>query len=145
MDKDRAVDLVYLSADEPDGSPSAQSGAGKCVPDPLANLDLVDVDDVIENMKPFPYKLRPYQNKAFMVGIQEPLMTFSMATGGGKTILFGALALGMGMKTLILVNREDLLTQHYNAMTKIFPRGMVGIVQGKNADYDAPICIGMVQ
>ena len=109
------------------------------------DFDLVDPETVIDNMKLFPFVLRPYQKKAFVKGIQEPLMTFSLATGGGKTILFGALAMGMGLKTLILVNREDILTQHYNTMTKIFPHGMVGVIQGKTMDYDKPVCIGMVQ
>lgn len=68
-----------------------------------------------------------------------------VAHNSGKTVVFGALALGMGLKTLMLINREDIMTQHYNTMKKIFPPGSVGIIQGKRMDFDAPICVGMVQ
>jgi superfamily II DNA or RNA helicase len=72
-------------------------------------------------------------------------MTFSMATGSGKTILFSALAFGMAMKTLILVNRQDLLLQHFKTMKEIFPENMISMIHDKSTNYDAPICIGMVQ
>lgn len=108
-------------------------------------FDLADLDTIINNMRTFPYTLRPYQKKAFMEGIEEALMTFSMATGAGKTIVFGALAYGMGLKSLILVNRGDLLTQHYNTMRNIFGEDRVGLIQGDKAQYERPICIGMIQ
>ena len=109
------------------------------------NLNLIDIGIVIVNMKKFPFNLRSYQTKAFLEGVDENLMTFSMATGAGKTIVFGALAYGMGIKTLILVSRGDLLTQHYNTMCKIFDPKQVGLIQGNKLQYDRPICIGMIQ
>jgi len=106
-------------------------------------IKLVDPGDIIDRMKDFPYKLRPYQVQAFAKGIQEPLMTFSMATGSGKTVVFGALAGGMGLKTLILINREDILTQHFGSIKRMFPD--VGLIQGSQLDFDKQICVGMVQ
>ena len=107
--------------------------------------NLIDLETVIKNMKDFSFDLRPYQKQAFLEGLEETLMTFSMATGAGKTIVFGALAYGMGLKTLILINREDIMTQHYNTMKKIFPPGSVGLIQGQKLEYDSQICIGMIQ
>ena len=109
------------------------------------HFDFVDLKTVITNMRSFPFTLRPYQKTAFMDGIEEILMTFSMATGAGKTIVFGALAYGMSIKTLILVNRGDLLTQHYDTMCRIFDPKQVGLIQGNKLQYDRPICIGMIQ
>jgi superfamily II DNA or RNA helicase len=109
------------------------------------DLDLINPKEAVEKMTDFPIGLRPYQIKAFLVGLKEPLMTFSMATGGGKTILFAALAFGMGLKTLILVNREDLLTQHYETMKRLFPHESIGLIQGNKLEYDKPVCVGMVQ
>jgi superfamily II DNA or RNA helicase len=106
-------------------------------------IKLVDPGDIIDRMKDFPYKLRPYQIQAFAKGIQEPLMTFSMSTGSGKTVVFGALAGGMGLKTLVLINREDILAQHFGSIKKMFPD--VGLIQGKQLDFDKQICVGMVQ
>ena len=108
-------------------------------------LHLVNPDDVLKNIKSFPITLRPYQKKAFIVGIQESLMTFSIGTGGGKSYLFAALTMGMDMKSLILVNREDILAQHYNTLTKIFPHNTIGLIQGDTLNYNFPVCIGMVQ
>ena len=71
-------------------------------------------------------------------------------TGFGKTISSLIAAARIGHTTLILVDQENLRDQWLEALEKHFgmtvANGLVGIVQGKNADYEGrTVAIAMVQ
>ncbi len=105
----------------------------------------VSEENILERMNTFPLTLRPYQIEAVSKGIYNPLMTFHMATGAGKTVVFAAIAHATQLKTLIIVGRGDLLEQHYKSFIKYFGEEEVGIIQQKTLEFDKPICIATVQ
>lgn len=108
---------------------------------------LLSVEDVRQGLRAYgPIVLRPYQVRAVLTGSQEPLMTFGMATASGKTQVFIALSDILGLKTLILVNREDILTQHITLLQDILgDRRTIGVIHGDTLDFKADVCVGMVQ
>jgi len=105
----------------------------------------VNDDKVITTVDSFPLALRPYQTDAIARGLYQPLMTFHIATGGGKTVIFSAMAKASELRTLILVNRTDLLRQHYRQLQELCGEDQVGIIQGTRLQLNKQICVGMVQ
>jgi superfamily II DNA or RNA helicase len=95
-------------------------------------------------MADFPILMRPYQIDAIAIGIRNPYMTFHICTGGGKTAIFEAIAHTLELKTLVIVNRDDLLLQHIKVLRKHMAED-VGIIQGNKMDFDHQICVGTVQ
>ena len=65
-------------------------------------------------------------------------------TGWGKTFASLYIASLLGVKTIILVNKESLLEQWKEQIQK-FLNISPGIIQGKNVDTSKSICIGMIQ
>lgn len=64
-------------------------------------------------------------------------------TGWGKTFASLYIAAKLGVKTLILVNKQSLLEQWKEQVIK-FTGIEPGIIQGKNINTDKCICIGMI-
>lgn len=93
--------------------------------------------------------LRPYQQQivdATLAGFgQFGKQLIVVPTGGGKTIIFSALAAAVPHKTLILAHREELIEQ---AALKL--RAATGIradreKAGDWASFDAPVVVGSIQ
>jgi superfamily II DNA or RNA helicase len=68
----------------------------------------------------------------------------SLYTGWGKTFASLYIASLLGVKTIILVNKESLMEQWREQITK-FLNVSPGIIQGKNVNTNECICIGMIQ
>lgn len=79
-------------------------------------------------------------DKPFGGGILE------LSTGSGKTLTALALACYSKRKTLIIVNKIELLNQWTAEINKFIPDAKVGIIQGKTFDIeDKDFVIGMLQ
>ena len=68
-------------------------------------------------------------------------------TGAGKTVIFVKLAhdrLERGERTLILVHREHLIQQVFEAFGEFLPEDEVGIVRGKSRDWDYPVVVASI-
>lgn len=100
---------------------------------------------VLAKLFDIPITLRPYQIRAVAKGLLTPHLILHMATGTGKTIVFGTLIKLIGFKTLIIINRTDLLKQHYDTMCEILGSDNVSIIQGKIFRPDAIVNIAMTQ
>jgi superfamily II DNA or RNA helicase len=105
---------------------------------------IVPDEQVIDQLKTFGTTLRPYQIDAVATGILNPMMTFHISTGGGKTLIFEALTHIINLKTLVLVNRGDLLFQHVKEFKKQFGDD-IGIIKGNQLNYDKKINIATIQ
>lgn len=79
-------------------------------------------------------------DKPFGGGILE------LVTAAGKTVTGLALACYSKRKTLIIVNKIELINQWTEEINKFIPDARVGIIQGKKFDIeDKDIVIGMLQ
>ena len=91
---------------------------------------------------------REYQKAAIKEIHSELLKNGSciacLYTGWGKTFASLYIAHLLGVKTIILVNKESLMEQWREQITK-FLNVSPGIIQGKNVNTNECICIGMIQ
>lgn len=69
----------------------------------------------------------------------------NLTTSCGKTVLSLKLIQHLKIKTLILVNKSELLQQWIDRIKQFLPNHTYGIIQGKTFDRDCDITIGMVQ
>jgi superfamily II DNA or RNA helicase len=69
----------------------------------------------------------------------------NLSTGAGKTIISIYLMSMMKYKTLIVVNKVELLNQWATVLKQYFPDTRIGIIQGDKFESDCDICIGMLQ
>ena len=70
-----------------------------------------------------------------------------MPTGSGKTIVFMQLVhdrLQQGKRSLILVHREHLITQVIERFNEFYPDDPIGIVRGKERQWDSPIVVASI-
>lgn len=98
-------------------------------------------------------KLRPYQTAAIQAVIREwdngNLATLlTMATGGGKTIIFLSLldaVMRPGDRALIVAHRRDLITQPSDRINQYYPALDAGIVMADQNDTGKQITIATIQ
>eukprot|EP00798_Chlamydomonas_sp_ICE-L_P006709 gene6709-3379_t len=95
-------------------------------------------------------ELREYQERAVTVVLdafnssaQRQLL--SMPTGAGKTVVFCSIARRLQRRTLILINREELVAQTVSALARVWPEATVGVVQGNRKQYDRDVVVATVQ
>lgn len=96
-------------------------------------------------------KPRPYQTEfvdkvceEWEAGVTRQLV--SLPTGSGKTICFAMLAQRLGVPTLVLAHREELLLQAKAKIRMVDPTADVGILKGDVVDgMYSRICIASVQ
>lgn len=69
----------------------------------------------------------------------------NLSTSTGKTVLSLKLIQHLKLKTLILVNKTELLNQWIDKIKQFLPNHSYGIIQGKNFDKNVDITIGMAQ
>lgn len=94
--------------------------------------------------------LRPYQHDALAAiadaaarGVSRQLV--HLPTGTGKTIIFAALIAARGGRALVLVHRDELVTQAVDKIRLFLPDAAIGIVKGDRNECDAAIIVGSVQ
>ena len=98
-------------------------------------------------------ELRPYQKEAvkavhdrFAQGDRATLL--SMATGTGKTTVFGEIArktVEKGNNVLVLAHRDELISQAAQRMSDMCGVD-VGVEKASDAyDYESPVCVASVQ
>jgi superfamily II DNA or RNA helicase len=58
-----------------------------------------------------------------------------MPTGTGKTVLFLTLARDLGLKTLVLVHRDELVRQTTRAARRVWPDCLRGVIKGERDEW----------
>lgn len=68
-----------------------------------------------------------------------------LATGGGKTVVFSEIARRLGLTTLIIAHREELLTQAADKFHMIDPTAIIGQVGAGRHEWGAPVTVASIQ
>ncbi len=68
-----------------------------------------------------------------------------LPTGGGKTIVFADIARRLGLNTLIIAHRQELLQQAAEKFHLIDPMAIIGQVGAGRHEWGAPITVASVQ
>lgn len=95
--------------------------------------------------------LRDNQKNTFNICMQEFDKPFgggiiTLSTGQGKTIVSLKLISQSKRKTLVIVNKKELLDQWKREITKWLPGARIGIIQGAKFEYkNCDIVLGMLQ
>jgi len=87
--------------------------------------------------------LRPYQKNAVDTALKEKIGILEIATGGGKTLIASEIIRKIGLSTLFIVDRKELLTQ----TRKVFKKELgvrVGII-GDGEMKIEPITVATIQ
>jgi ATP-dependent helicase IRC3 len=99
---------------------------------------------------PTSISLRPYQCEAVeaieaaeLRGLRRLLI--SLPTGTGKTIIFAMLITRRRGRSLILVHRDELITQAVEKLTFVDPRLDVGVVKAERNELDHRAVVASVQ
>jgi len=94
--------------------------------------------------------LRPYQVQG-IAAVQADVaagyrrVLIHLPVGAGKTVVFATLAQQWHQPTLVLVHREELLTQAVDKFRMVWPEADLGIVRGAHDEYDAQVVVATVQ
>jgi len=67
------------------------------------------------------------------------------ATGLGKTIIFSSLTKRMGLPTLILAHRDELISQAVEKLLFVWPDADVGVVKAERNEVDRQVVVASVQ
>lgn len=96
------------------------------------------------------YTLRDYQaqainaiNRALDAGLRR--VVISMPTGTGKTVVFAHWLRPRPTPSLILVHRDELVTQAVEKLTEVNADRKVGVVKAERDEWDADIVVASVQ
>src|SRR5438309_70427 len=81
------------------------------------------------------YHLQPSGGKALIV----------LPTGGGKTIVFAEISRRLGVNTLIIAHRHELLQQAADKFRLLDPTAIIGQVGAGRHEYGAPITVASIQ
>lgn len=93
-------------------------------------------------------ELYPYQKRVLETIQSNPSkrQLISMPTGTGKTVTFLSVAKELGLKTLILVHREELISQTYDKAKLLnIPEAEISTITAKDKQEIKQITIAMVQ
>ena len=94
---------------------------------------------------------RPYQTEAVNAILREwkdgvTRQLVSLPTGSGKTIVFALLAQRLGLRTLVLAHREELLAQAVRKIRLVDPDMNAGILRAEDSTgLYTDICVASVQ
>ena len=96
------------------------------------------------------FDLRPYQSEAieaikggFASGKRRLIL--SLPTAAGKTIVFCYLIKDLGVNTLIMVHRDELVGQTVDKLRSIWPEANIGIVKAERNELGHQVTIASVQ
>lgn len=81
------------------------------------------------------YQRQPHGGSALII----------LPTGGGKTLCFAEIARRLGLVTLIIAHREELLKQAAEKFHLIDPTAIIGQVGAGRHEWDAPITVASIQ
>ena len=94
-------------------------------------------------------ELRPYQRECvdsvqthLAKGINKQLCV--LATGSGKTIIFGAVAKVMDCPTLILTHRDELIQQTEEKVKYVWNNADIGVVKAERNELDRQVIVASV-
>jgi ATP-dependent helicase IRC3 len=94
--------------------------------------------------------LRPYQHEALDAiyasthrGVRRQLI--SLPTGTGKTIVFAHLIHQSPGRSLILVHRDELITQAIEKLSFIDPLMDIGVVKAERNELDRHVVVASIQ
>jgi len=95
----------------------------------------IDYDVIDNRLKPatnkplkLHAKLRPYQTDIVEAAIDHQRFVIQVATGGGKTVIAGAILAKLNMPSIFVVHTGDLFEQAYDDLTQLLqiPIGKIG-------------------
>lgn len=96
------------------------------------------------------FDLRPYQSEAieaikggFASGKNRLIL--SLPTAAGKTIVFCSLIKDLGVSTLVMVHRDELVGQTVDKLRSIWPGVNIGIVKAERNELGHQVTIASVQ
>src|SRR5438093_1596146 len=96
--------------------------------------------------------LRPYQTdcverviSAYQKQPQGGKTLIVLPTGGGKTIVFTEIARRLGLPTLIIAHRQELLQQAAEKFRLVDPTAIIGQVGAGRHEWGAPITVASIQ
>lgn len=95
--------------------------------------------------KPYPYQEDFID--AFFKAVKEGQRRLLgvLPTGTGKTVGFVEIAKRMGLPTLILAHRDELIQQAVKQVREVWPDATIGVVKGKRHELDGDVTIASVQ
>lgn len=114
---------------------------------------MLDVAMMTEGASPLPsITLRNYQETC----VQRVLSAYHdqphggsalvvLPTGGGKTLVFAEIARRLGLTTLIIAHREELLRQAAEKFHMIDPTAIIGQVGAGRHEWGAPVTVASIQ
>lgn len=114
---------------------------------------MLNIATITGNAPPPPtITLRPYQETC----VQRVLEAYQkqpcggsaliiLPTGAGKTVVFGEIARRLGLTTLIIAHREELLTQAADKFHMIDPTAIIGQVGAGRHEWGAPVTVASIQ
>jgi superfamily II DNA or RNA helicase len=95
--------------------------------------------------------LRDYQQECFEICMKEFDKPFgggilNLTTAFGKTIMSLKIAATFGHKTLVIINKIELIDQWKSEIKKCIPNAKIGLIQGSTFDIEGcDIVLGMLQ
>jgi superfamily II DNA or RNA helicase len=103
-------------------------------------------------LAPTPIILRPYQRTcvervldAFQVRPKGGRALIVLPTGSGKTLVFAEVARRLGLTTLVVAHRRELLQQAADKFRLLDPTAIIGQVGAGLHEWGAPITVASVQ
>lgn len=114
---------------------------------------MLDIVTITEGAPALPsITLRPYQEtcvqrvlEAYQRQPQGGSALVVLPTGGGKTLCFAEIARRLGLTTLIIAHREELLHQAADKFRMIDPTTLIGQVGAGRHEWGAPVTVASVQ
>lgn len=102
---------------------------------PVSSITLRDYQETCVQRVLDSYQKQPRGGSALII----------LATGGGKTLIFAEIARRLGLTTLIIAHREELLTQAADKFRMIDPTAIIGQVGAGRHEWGAPITVASIQ
>lgn len=94
-------------------------------------------------------KLRNYQARAVTKILEREKeckkQLIVIPSGGGKTVILSEVTKRKNQSTLILTHRNELIEQTVNMLRLFVPRKQIGIIRGKQNEYDRKVVVASVQ
>ena len=102
---------------------------------PLPSITLCDYQETCVQRVLDAYQRQPRGGSALLI----------LPTGAGKTITFAEIARRLGLTTLIIAHREELLTQAADKFHLIDPTAIIGQVGAGRHEWGAPVTVASIQ
>src|SRR6185437_912793 len=102
---------------------------------PLPQITLRDYQETCVQRVIDAYQRQPNGGSALII----------LPTGGGKTIVFTEIARRLGLITLIIAHREELLTQAADKFRMVDPSAIIGQVGAGRHEWGCPVTVASIQ